>query len=143
MAHLEPENTIQVADGAHDSLPLIQKTRLARNVVSERHHAHRASERTCGQHRSTSCTMRRQQRPLEGLRQQRRQKPTPLSPLQVFDICMAIYRARHPSVHRRTPCSQATSHLRARAGQSLRAQASMLARRRSATRRLGAMRQGA
>ena len=84
---------------------------------------------------------RRQQRPLEGLRRQRRQKPMPLSPLQVFDICMAIDRARPPSVHHHTPRSHATSHLRARTGQYLRAQASMLTRRRSATRRLGAMRQ--
>lgn len=71
-------------------------------------------------------------------------KLTPSSRLPAFDTRMATDRARPPSVrHRARHAAMLRHFLRAHSGQSLRAQASMLAhrtRRRSATRRLDAMR---
>jgi hypothetical protein len=61
MAHLEPENTIKVANGAHDSLPLIQKRvlqeMLYRNVIM---HTELRSERVAS---LEACPVQRQQGP--------------------------------------------------------------------------------
>jgi hypothetical protein len=101
--------------------PTYPKKRLARNVVSERHHARGASERTCRQPRSTSCTATGTDisdshcRCLR--RRRRKQRPTPSSLLRVFDTRMAIDRARPPSVrHRARHAAMLRRSLQARAG---------------------------
>jgi hypothetical protein len=132
--------------------PTYPKKRLARNVVSGRHHARGASERTCRQPRSTSCTTPTGINISNGhwmapgtVAVGMSTIPTPSSRLQAFDTRMAIDRVRPPSVHHRAPhATMLRRSLRAHIGQSLRAQASTPARRtrrHSATRHLGAMRQ--
>jgi len=129
--------------------PTYPKKRLARNVVSRRHHARGASERTCRQPRSMSCTTPtgtvisngHWRAPAAGMST----IPTPSSRLQAFDTRMAIDRVRPPSVHHRARHATMLRHsLRVHIGRSLRTQASTLARRNRrhiATRHLGAMQQ--
>jgi hypothetical protein len=131
--------------------PTYPKKRLARNVVSGRHHAREASERTCLQPRNTSCTTQTGADISNGhwmvpaaVAARISTIPTPSSKLQAFDTRMAIDHVRPPNVHHRARhATMLRRSLRAHIGRSLRTQASTLAprtRRHSATRHLGVMR---
>ena len=140
MAHLVPGNSIKVAEGAHDSLPLIRKRVLQESLY---------------RNAITHTELRRERVASPGARPvQRQQGPTsattggPAATAKIKThtiVAAASFQYPHghrphsaskcPPPHAPQPCYVAHT------GQSLHAQASMLARRRSATRRLGAMRQ--